>query len=286
MKTKNDQKSKNYCRVKIRKPVVKKTKEVIIERSFAERLLDNFFAKRINGPIILNITHVKDYVESDQLKFAAQLKKLEDNVGAYKTKYGLTTVDINEILADSLYFNFYVVKRAGVPDYAKAWTKKGDDMLNGKGDASLWPQGADTSIAPADVPNGIVARYREKVQRMKSQKSIYKVDDGIIMGFDSVHTVFVPGDGKPTPKVSLVNGGHPQLAFIISEYQQVEIQVDRGDGKGMVALDKTKNVHYVDNSTLPEAGVTALWKYQMIYWYADARAGAWSAIMEIAVKGY
>ena len=240
------------------------------------------------GPIILNVTHAKDYVQTDQLLLAAQFNKFAANVGAYKLKYKLTTADINEILADALYFNYFVTKHAGVPDYAKAWTKKGEDMLFGTGDASLWPQGENTTepAPPADVPNGMLARYREKVQRIKSQKSIYNVDDGIVMGFDSVHTVFVPGDGKPAPKVSLVQGGHPQLAFILSQYQQVEIQVDRGDGKGMVALDKTKNVHYVDNSTLPEAGVTALWKYQMIYWYADERAGAWSAIVEIAVKGY
>jgi len=283
-----NQKTKNYSRVKIRIPVVKKEKPVKKERTLTEIILDGMMLKMKFGPIVLNVTVAKDYVEKDQLKLAAQLKKLADNVGEYKDKYKLTTADVAEILADSLYFNYYVEKHNGVADYAKAWTKKGNDALFGTGDASLWPQGVNTvePAPPADVPNGIVTRYREKVQRIKSQKSIYKVDDGLVMGFEQAHSIFVPGDGKPVIKVSLVNGGHPQLAFKISEYQLVEIQVDRGDGKGMVALDKTKNTHYVDNSTLPEAGASAIWKYQMIYWYADARAGAWSGIVEITVKGF
>ncbi len=264
----------------------KRLKELLAKKRMDE-MMEELGFKKLPKLITCIILHAQDYVEKDQLKLAAQLNKMALIAPTYASKYGYSAGDLAQMVKDAAYFQFYVTNHGGVPDYAKAWTTKGDDMLFGTGTVvSAWPVGADVSTPPADVANGIVARYREFAQRAKSQKRIYKVADGLAMGFESAHSAFVPGDGKPAPVVALVHGGHPQIRFIIDQFQMLEIQVDRGDGKGMVALDKTKNTHYVDNTTLPAAGVSAVWTYQMIYWFADERVGSWSETVSVTVKGY
>ena len=53
------QKTKNFSRVKIRIPAVKKEQEVKKERNLTEIILDEIMLKMKFGPIILNVSHVK-----------------------------------------------------------------------------------------------------------------------------------------------------------------------------------------------------------------------------------
>lgn len=61
----------------------------------------------------------------------------------------------------------------------------------------------------------------------------------------------------------------------------LEIQVDRGDGKGWVFLTYDTTPNYTDTAPLP---VTPMkWKYRAIYRLGDAQVGQWSNTMEITV---
>src|ERR1039458_5024184 len=131
----------------------------------------------------------KDYVETEIPKLANQLDKYALNISTYKTKYKFDTPDVDEIIADAAYSRFYADLHNEGATYAHKWTSKGDEMYYGTGSSvSVWPTGADVSAPPADVPPGIVDRYRIKVQRMKVQRNVYTVNDGQAMGFEIGHS--------------------------------------------------------------------------------------------------
>ena len=63
----------------------------------------------------------------------------------------------------------------------------------------------------------------------------------------------------------------------------LEIQVDRGDGKGWVFLTYDTTPNYTDTFPLP--ATPAKWKYRAIYRVGDAQVGVWSNTVEITVGG-
>jgi hypothetical protein len=63
----------------------------------------------------------------------------------------------------------------------------------------------------------------------------------------------------------------------------LEIQVDRGDGKGWVFLTYDTTPNYTD--TLPLPATPTKWKYRAIYRVGDAQVGIWSSTQEITVGG-
>ena len=63
----------------------------------------------------------------------------------------------------------------------------------------------------------------------------------------------------------------------------LEIQVDRGDGKGWVFLTVDTTPDYTDTCPLPDTPTK--WKYRAIYHVGDAQVGMWSNTVEIAVGG-
>ncbi|MEN3368879.1 MAG: hypothetical protein V7609_1022 [Verrucomicrobiota bacterium] len=62
-----------------------------------------------------------------------------------------------------------------------------------------------------------------------------------------------------------------------------ELQVDRGDGKGFVALAFDTTPGYVDTQPFPAAPVK--WTYQAIYRVGDSRVGQWSKPVSVTVGG-
>ena len=63
----------------------------------------------------------------------------------------------------------------------------------------------------------------------------------------------------------------------------LEIQVDRGDGKGWGFLTFDTTPNYTDTAPLP--ATLAKWKYRAIYRVGDAQVGIWSSRQEITVGG-
>jgi hypothetical protein len=63
----------------------------------------------------------------------------------------------------------------------------------------------------------------------------------------------------------------------------LEIQVDRGDGKGFVFLTYDTTPNYTDTFPLP--ATPTKWKYRAIYRVGDAQVGVWSNEVSIVVGG-
>ena len=60
-----------------------------------------------------------------------------------------------------------------------------------------------------------------------------------------------------------------------------ELQVDRGQGWQLLAMDTTPN--YTDTAPFP--ATPTKWKYRAIYRVGDAQVGVWSGVVEIVVGG-
>ena len=72
-------------------------------------------------------------------------------------------------------------------------------------------------------------------------------------------------------------GGHRDFL------DQLEIQVDRGDGQGWTPLTFDTTPGYNDTHPFPAA--LTRWKYRAIYRAGDAQVGLWSATIEVVVGG-
>jgi len=229
----------------------------------------------------------KDYVEKEIPKLADQLDKLALNMpGVLATRYRMIAADITQITDDAAYVRFFATKHTDGPSYSKRWTDKGEELLFGAGTTiSAWPTGIDVSTPPTAVPPGIVKRYREIAQRVKSFKSIYTVADGELLGIEPGHSTIDPSTAKPFLRIEPVAGGHPEIKYVRSIFQGIEIQKNWSDGKGMVPLEKPTKSSYTDMGTLPAVGASALWGYQAIYLLNDARTGSFCDVVWVTVKG-
>ena len=78
-------------------------------------------------------------------------------------------------------------------------------------------------------------------------------------------------------QVSVDWGWQGYSAFL----DQCELQVDRGDNKGMVLLAIDTTPGYTDTQAFPSA--PAKWSYQAIYRLDDSRVGQWSSPASIMV---
>jgi hypothetical protein len=63
----------------------------------------------------------------------------------------------------------------------------------------------------------------------------------------------------------------------------LEIQLDRGDGKGFVFVTYDTTPNYADTALLPSTPTK--WKYRAIYRVGHVQVGVWSTTVEITVGG-
>ena len=134
------------------------------------------------------------------------------------------------------------------------------------------------------VPAGIVSRFRGLVKHVKAIKA-YAESMGQALGIEGPQ--MTPPDMATIQPVitvtlqgnqSLVGwgwGGHSQFLDLC------EIQVDRGTGWQLLAMDTTPG--YTDTAPFP--ATPAKWKYRAIYRVGDAQVGVWSGVVEITVGG-
>ena len=78
----------------------------------------------------------------------------------------------------------------------------------------------------------------------------------------------------------LIGWGWQSLSAFLD---MLEIQVDRGDGKGWVFLTYDTTPNYTDSYPFP--ATPAKWKYRAIFRKGDEQVGIWSDVKEIIVGG-
>jgi hypothetical protein len=255
-----------------------------MELNFDKEILFERKPRMIIGMIIVE---VKDYVNGPDGDYADQLDNFAEKLlnTEYIAQYGYDTDFTDEATADAAYNRFIYTKRTAALGYPKSWTSKRNEARNGTGSTvSVFPVGSDVSTPPTEVPPGSELRFRNKAQLLKENVATTEAAE-IDLGISTVHSGTDTSTAKPVLTYEFVAGGHPMIHYIRGIYDGIELNVDRGDGHGMVLLDKISNTRYIDNGTLPAAGVSVVWKYQAIYRLSDGRIGNWSLIVPVTVTG-
>ena len=227
------------------------------------------------------------YISPADEGFAAQLQTFKNAIGAYSATLGVTPAAVTAQAADADYFSYVLACQQIMQNGARQWTGWKDLERRG---GDLPPTGAPVApVLPAAVPPvapGIEARFRALVKQIKAQAS-YNESIGEALGIEGSQQVG-PDYATLQPDISAtINGTHVDIGWDWSGFSnfldQIEIQVDRGDNKGFVALAFDTTPGYVDTQPFPAAPVK--WTYQAIYRVGDSRVGQWSKPVSVTVGG-
>ena len=228
-----------------------------------------------------------DYLHQNDDLFAAQLDTFKTGIGAYAATLTVTPAQVTSQAADAASFGYTVACLKIMQGGAQQWTAW-KNIERGGGTAP--PAGAPVPpVFPAAVPAvppGIEVRFRALVKQIKASAN-YNAAIGEALGIEgAVNTP--PGLATLQAVLTLVLMGNAVLigwgwqgfsAFL----DMLEIQVDRGDGKGWTFLTFDTTPNYTD--TFPFPATPTKWKYRAIYRVADAQVGVWSNTVEITVGG-
>ncbi len=228
-----------------------------------------------------------DYINPNDDLFAAQLTTFKTGIGGYATLLDVTPAQVTAHAADADYFAYAVTCHAIMQGSAQQWTAWKKLARDG---GAVPPSGAPVAptfpAAVPAVPPGIEVRFRALVKQIKAHAN-YNPAIGEALGIEGAVkgapdfatlqaslTVTLIGNA-----VLIAWGWQGFSAFL----DMLELQVDRGDGKGwvMLAFDTTPN--YTD--TFPFPATPTKWKYRAIYRVGDAQVGVWSNTVEITVGG-
>lgn len=139
-------------------------------------------------------------------------------------------------------------------------------------------------VAIPPVAPGIEARFRALVKQIKASTD-YNASVGQALGIEGTLQVG-PDYATLAPVLGLsISGDRVNIDWGWQGFRaflnQCELQVDRGDGKGMVLLAIDTTPGYTDTQPFP--GAPAKWSYQAIYRVGDDRVGQWSRPVSIMV---
>lgn len=230
-----------------------------------------------------------DYMPTDDNGKASLFVLFRDNVGQHLAALNLlpADVDIVQQAADATRFRAIVDFCGTMQNAAQGWTAEKNYERDG-GDTA--PAGQIVPVLPAGfppaVPAGIVRRFRELVKRIKGMKN-YTPTIGQSVGIEG-STQTGPDLATLQSVIELSIIGNAVLitwgwAGYSAFLDMLEIQVDRGDGKGFVFLTYDTTPNYTDTHPLPT--VPTKWKYRAIYRVGDSQVGVWSNTVEITVGG-
>lgn len=227
------------------------------------------------------------YVSAGDEGFAAQLQAFKNAIGAYSATLDVSAAAVTSQAADADYFSYILACQQIMQNGARQWTGWKDlERRGGDLPASGAPVPPSFPAPVPSVPPGIEARFRALVKQIKAQAS-YNPAIGKALGIEGAERVG-PDYAAIQPNITaIINGTHVDVRWDWSGFRdfldQIEIQVDRGDGQGFVGLAFDTTPGYVDTQPFPSAPVK--WTYQAIYRLGDSRVGQWSKPASITVGG-
>ena len=230
-----------------------------------------------------------DYMPNDDGGKASLFVLFRDNIGVQLAALGIPAADpdIAQQAADASRFRAIVDFCGNMQNAAQSWTAEKNYERDG-GDTA--PAGQTVPVLPAGfpaaVPAGIVTRFRALVKRVKAAKNYSPAIgqalgiEGSVQGAPDLTTIQAILTLTLMGNAVLVGWGWQGFSAFLD---MLEIQVDRGDGKGWVFLTYDTTPNYTDTFPLP--ATPTKWKYRAIYRVGDAQVGVWSDVKEIVVGG-
>jgi hypothetical protein len=228
-----------------------------------------------------------DYIDTGDDKFATQLQAFKTNIGGYATTLGLMLAQLTAQAADSDYFTYILACQEIMVNGGKQATTWKDIIRDG---GTPPPSGAPVAptfpTAVAAVEPGIEPRFRALVKQIKAHAS-YNEAIGKALGIEGADHV-APDLATLQPEIEArLNGGTVDVRWGWNGYSthldMIELQVDRGEGKGFVMLAYDTTPGYTDTAALP--GAPAKWTYRGIYRVGDKQIGQWSKPASVVVGG-
>jgi hypothetical protein len=227
------------------------------------------------------------YLRFNDDAFAAQLQTFENGIGGYAVTLGVTPAQVTTQAADADYFSYTLACQQLMRNGSLQWTGW-KDLTRGGGDPP--PSGAPVApVFPPAVPAvapGVEVRFRALVKQIKGSPA-YNEAIGAALGIVGQEQTG-PDFATIQPNINAVIQG--TNVFVdwnwggFSAFLDIcELQVDRGDGKGFVALAFDTTPGYVDTQPFPATPVK--WTYQAIYRVGDSRVGQWSKPVSVTVGG-
>ena len=226
-----------------------------------------------------------DFLKVRDMDFITQMLLFKNTIGQYAATLDLTPAEVAAQAADADFFKYIFECQQSIQNSAQAFTAwknitRAGGTLTGTPVAPIFPPAVPVVAA------GVEARFRALVRKIKAHPN-YTTSLGEGLGIESPnHTA--PDLATIQPVISLEFSGN-QVHVVWgwgghSVYlDMIEIQVDRGDGKGFVLLAYDTTPGYTDPAPIPAAPVK--WTYRAGYHVGDQRIGEWSAETTITVGG-
>ena len=200
----------------------------------------------------------------------------------YAPTVGVTPAEVTQLAADAPFFNYVCDTHHLHTQTTRDWTAFKHQAAHGDALGNI-PVTPDPGTPPPVVPPDIFGRASTLAVRIKNSPN-YTEAIGQDLGIIGAEVIVDLNSLKPVLTLSLT-AGHPHIGWSKQGMDSLELLADRGDGKGFVPVTFTTNTDYADNSPLPAAGVSAVWKYKAVYRLNDAQAGQWSDVATIGVMG-
>ena len=231
----------------------------------------------------------KRWLPQAELDIAELLTKFGIKIAVHGATVGLTPAEITELQALCACGAASIGLQNDVTKYAQGVTRFKNAVLLATEPVTAYP--ADFTKAaglPAISKAGVIPLLCMQVRRIKAHVG-YTTEIGKELGIEGAETP-MPSSAdlsamKPVLVLTLASGGHPNVGWKKKGMQGIKLQVDRGDGHGMVFLATDTEPDYLDTTPLPASGVTAVWKYRATYIQHDVEVGQWCDPVSITVTG-
>ncbi|PYI92548.1 MAG: hypothetical protein DME97_09530 [Verrucomicrobia bacterium] len=217
--------------------------------------------------------------------FGAQLQTFKNAIPSYAATLDLSPAAVTAQANDADYFSYTIQCQQIMLGGSRQWTAW-KDLARYGGD--LPPSGAPVApvfpLAVLPVAPGIEPRFRALVKQVKAHPG-YNAAMGQALGIEGAQQTG-PDLATIQPDISAtINGTRVDVGWdwggFSSFLDQLELEVDRGQGFGLLAIDTTPG--YTDTQSFPAA--PAKWTYRAIYRIGDNRVGQWSKPVSVTVGG-
>lgn len=216
------------------------------------------------------------------------MRNFANKLGELGPSLDLPENDIATAQADARFLASTLELQQQAARFALVWTTFRNQAMYGTDNLTRWPM-------PFTMPEGLppvmragaMRRITKTVARLKHLPN-YKEITGKLLGVVGTVRVRTRADFlkmQPVLKLRLVASRHPVVMWRKQGMTGIDIEVDRGDGKGFVYLALDTEPDYLDQSPLPPAGTSAIWTYRAIYRHGDDRVGQWSNHVQVTVTG-
>ena len=212
------------------------------------------------------------------------LEHLSSTLPRYAALLDVSAIDLAVLKADADAFRYTWHAQTDVLAYSQHWTSYKSVLRNGGSGTADWPIALElaTPVPPAVSP-GIIARLAALAAHIKTHKN-YTSAIGQDLWLIGSTQIIDPSTWKPILTIQN-QAGHPIIVWTKGQASSIEIWVDRSDNNNFVLLTINTEPNTTDNSPLPAAGTSALWKYKAIYRLHDELVGQWSDVISVSVGG-